>query len=362
MTQPLIREVRLLVLVAVLVAGYGAVVFAIASSVGQTDLLASRKINGSMVMIWMIAIVFAFFGYALNPTLRRRPGRIVDVVIEDARSHLLRADLLIARATTVSAWFVLMLFFTPLKIMMGHVQGFHWDEVLANIDRLVFLSYEPWQVTHLVFGTAPATFLLQLCYNFWFVLMWFGIIYFTLRPENVPLRARYLIGFILSWIVVGSAFAWLLASAGPCFFERAFGDPRFVPLMSRLHLIDAELVSTMPKFGIHALQLQDMLWESFSREKALFGGGISAAPSMHVSLAVLMACAGWQASRKLGWLLSIYAVIIWIGSIHLGWHYAVDGLIALPLTLAIWKLSGWLVERYVLGEQPVAFPQPVLAE
>jgi hypothetical protein len=32
--------------------------------------------------------------------------------------------------------------------------------------------------------------------------------------------------------------------------------------------------------------------------------------------------------------------VIWIGSFHLGWHYALDGLVSVALTFAIWALCG----------------------
>lgn len=71
---------------------------------------------------------------------------------------------------------------------------------------------------------------------------------------------------------------------------------------------------------------------------------------MHVAIAVLIACASWQLNRRLGWVMILFALLIWIGSIHLAWHYAVDGLSALPLALGIWWLSGIIADRFVLAE------------
>jgi hypothetical protein len=34
--------------------------------------------------------------------------------------------------------------------------------------------------------------------------------------------------------------------------------------------------------------------------------------------------------------LSAHAILIFIGSVHLGWHYAVDSYLAWALTLVIW--------------------------
>lgn len=42
-----------------------------------------------------------------------------------------------------------------------------------------------------------------------------------------------------------------------------------------------------------------------------------------------------------GRIMSLY--VVRIASVHLGWHYALDGAVALLLVLPIWKISGWLV-------------------
>ena len=65
-------------------------------------------------------------------------------------------------------------------------------------------------------------------------------------------------------------------------------------------------------------------------------GEISAMPSMHNASALLFALAGYQVNRFWGWVLTVHATLIFIGSIHLAWHYAVDSYFAWGLTLVIW--------------------------
>jgi hypothetical protein len=274
---------------------------------------------------------------------------------------VLKPEWIVARVTAIIAWFGVGYFFFPFKVLIGHLRGFTWDVTLADADRTLFLGVDPWTLTHWLFGSVPATFALHMVYNLWFVLMCASIIYCVMRPENVVVRARYLIGFLLCWMIVGSTFAYIFASAGPCYYDRLFGGDRFAELTLRLQVIDAELKAFAPGLGVHSLRLQERLWTNFTANGAMFGGGISAAPSMHVSLAVLMACAGWQLSRQAGWLLSGFAVLISIGSIHLGWHYAIDGLLSLPLTLVIWKLSGFLVDHIVLRGEIGGLMRPVPA-
>ena len=68
-------------------------------------------------------------------------------------------------------------------------------------------------------------------------------------------------------------------------------------------------------------------------------------PSVHNGLAALFALAGFRIHRKLGWAMTVYAGVIWLGSIHLGWHYAIDGLFAFALAWGIWKVAGRVALR-----------------
>jgi hypothetical protein len=356
------QELRLLALAMAIVSVYGVVVTAFAFDHGQVGLIFADTFSGVMAAIWGVTLGLVFASYLLDLVFRRRPARPLATLAREFREHVLRGDWLLARTSLFAGWFFLMLFFMPFKAMIGHVRGFPLDHRLAALDRLIFAGTDPWRLTHALFGSVPATWALHLAYNMWFGLMWVGIIYLTLRPEKVRLRSQYLIAFLLSWIIIGSFGAYLLASAGPCFYERAFGDPYFRPLMTALASTDASLRQAAPGLGLQALDLQNMLWNSFAARTELFGGGISAMPSMHVSVAVLMACGGWGIGRRLGWAMTAFAVTIWIGSVHLGWHYAVDGIVGAALTLGIWRMSGWLVDRFVLGETPAAALQPALAE
>lgn len=234
--------------------------------------------------------------------------------------------------------------FTVFKSIIPRIQPFVYDYEFMIIDRLIFFGQDPWRVTHALFGDALSTWVLQQFYIYWFALMWFSLAFVTLRSDLRRLRARYLLAFSLSFIVIGSFSALILSSAGPCYFGWATGGPDvYEPLMSRLRDLDAALRSMSPPLELNALLLQDYLKAAHDKGEIVFGGGISAMPSMHVAVAALVALAAWSYQRWLGILLAPFVLIIWIGSIHLGWHYAIDGPVALLLTMVIWWLSGIIV-------------------
>ena len=80
------------------------------------------------------------------------------------------------------------------------------------------------------------------------------------------------------------------------------------------------------------------------------GGGISAIPSVHNAMAVLFALVSFRMNRALGLAMSAFAAFIWVASVYLNWHYAVDGLAGGIGAIVLWKLSGALVEQRFRAE------------
>jgi hypothetical protein len=144
-------------------------------------------------------------------------------------------------------------------------------------------------------------------------------------------RARFWLAFLLTWVLLGTLLATAFASAGPVYYERVTGDPGpFAPLMTRLE--------AQPDLQLH--EGIRGLWALHSAKRFVLGTGISAFPSLHVGIAVLGICAAWPRP----WLSATFALFTLgtlLGSVALGWHYAVDGYASIILVPLIW----WLVGR-----------------
>ncbi len=227
--------------------------------------------------------------------------------------------------------------FNAFKQMILPAAGFRFDPLFADMDRWLFLGNDPWRITHGLFGSPNATFLIDKAYHGWFVPMALGLMICAWLPNaSFRLRTQYLLSYIMMWIGVGSVLAFLLPSAGPCFYENFVGpSPGFQALMERLAADQAALGSP-----ISALTFQSGLLSVFGGDTLIIGGGISAMPSVHNGLAALFAFAAFRINRKLGWAMTGYAGLIWLGSVHLGWHYAIDGLLAFGLAWGIWRVAG----------------------
>lgn len=215
--------------------------------------------------------------------------------------------------------------------------AFSYDTTFRSVD-LVLFGQDPWRLSH---GQPWRTEFAGMLYYGWYAPMMLGVLVCGLAGARPGFRDQYLLAFVLTWLVVGSLMAYLFPAAGPCFWGDFVAGPNpYADLLASLEKDVALSASYNP-----VLDAQDYLRSAFGREPVV-GGGISAMPSMHVALATLFACAAWAFNRFAGLALSAFAACIWWASVHLGWHYFVDGLVAVPLTIGVWILSGaWVASR-----------------
>jgi PAP2 superfamily len=171
----------------------------------------------------------------------------------------------------------------------------------------------------------------------------FGVILWQMGNLKRPrLRMQFFLTYVLLWALLGNVAATLLSSVGPVYYGRLTGlsDP-FAPLMDYLHAAN-EVVPVL------ALNVQDMLWKSYSENGLAIIGGITAMPSMHIATSTSFALVAFATDRRLGYLFAAFAVIIQIGSVHLGLHYAIDGYAAAIGTCLIWLAVGWLLRQRIV--------------
>ena len=343
------REVRAAGLCAAIVGLYTIAVLATGRvNLFDFGLLFSRYLSGSLSL--MIFILVAAFGWF---ALTRRPASPARAIAGWLRDRW-RRDRLASFFLPPLLFALLMAAFNSFKQMVLPAAGFSFDPMFAEMDRALGLGHDPWRITHALFGSPEATWWLDRAYHGWFLPMSLGLMVCALLPASTwRLRTRYMLSYAMIWIGIGSFLAFLLPSAGPCFYSQFVGPaPEFQVLMDRLASQQAALGSP-----VSALIFQEVLLSLHGSNELAVGAGISAMPSVHNGLAILFAIAAFKIDRRFGWVMSGYAAIIWIGSIHLGWHYAIDGLVALPLVLGIWRMTGWVadwLERPSPQQAPVA--------
>ena len=224
--------------------------------------------------------------------------------------------------------------FAAWKSLIPAVHPFSMDPLLAHLDAMLH-------------GGAPDRLLERLplipldrIYFFaWGELLVLALVVLAWRAET-----RVLLAFLLTWILLGTVVAMAVPSAGPPYFLALTGRNDYSGLFTRL-----EHANGVP---LIALQIQRNLWRVYQTGSVAAASGISAFPSMHVAVPALLAFAAWGRSRLLSLLLGVFAMIILLSSVALGWHYAVDGYASVLGAGAIWVLVSRLPMRSVFGDRP----------
>ena len=284
------------------------------------------------------ALVFVLV-YPLAVMLFRRPRRLLAYMAQDLRHRLLTPERLLSGLLVLSVLPIFISVFTSFKILIPAIQPYSWDPLFAAWDRALHGGIDPWLLLQPLFGRPLLTSIVNAGYHLWFFLL-YGIVFWqAFSLGNRVLRAQFFLAFLLSWSLLGNGAATLLASVGPCYYGAVTGLPDpFAPLMA--YLSQANEI-----FPVWALGVQDMLWQGYQSDIVERGHGISAMPSMHVAAAFLFTLLCWRVDRRLGALMIFFTLLTLVGSVHLGWHYAIDGYVSLVAMVPIWRLAGWLAAR-----------------
>ena len=306
-------------------------------------LLASKGINpgvGGIIvnaqLFGMFFVVLACWDAGRELYLKRPDSPVAHLKARYTSEPFLKAAL--AGLPMQGVAILLLPYFSAMKSAIPLFNDYVWDDAFVAWDRAIFLGYDAWEVMQPVLGFPIVTAFLALLYQLWFLLLYPGVIFFAYARIDSSIRRQFFLSYVLSWTLVGGAMATWLASVGPCFVGPMFGDPRFDDQMAYLNAANEQI-------PVMTLRVQELLLEWYGQAEGGLGSGITAMPSMHCAIAFLY----WIAVRRIhrGWgaFFGVFFFITWISSVHLAYHYAVDGLVSLLAVAAIW----WLSERVIAG-------------
>ncbi|MEL7444486.1 MAG: phosphatase PAP2 family protein [Pseudomonadota bacterium] len=277
-----------------------------------------------------------------------RPDSPIDHLKARYGSKTVR-DAAIAGAPFLAIAIVLLPFFSKMKSAIPLFNDYTWDAAFVRWDQAIFFGYDAWEIFQPVLGFPIVTAFLALLYHLWFLLLYPGVLFFAFGKMDSKLRRQFFLTYMLSWTLVGGAMATWLASVGPCFIGPIFGETQFDEQMAYLRAANEQV-------PIMTLNVQEMLLEWYFERSTGLGSGITAMPSMHCAIAFLY----WIAVRRVhsGWgaFFGVFFFVTWISSVHLAYHYAVDGLVSLIAVAGIW----WVAERLIGAWDEFASAQATL--
>lgn len=282
----------------------------------------------SLVPLFLASMIIWRFSYMAASV---RPAKPIGWLVQDFKQTFLRDNLrLLSGFIAVFALIFFVAVFAYVKEAIPRMNPFTWDETFARWDQNLHGGVDPYTWLAPVYANGLMIRIADTAYSAWFLFIYFFAFIACMDRENPVRRNGYLIAFILCWIIGGSVLATVFASVGPIYFDDfGFGD-QFLPLRDTL-------------WGIHdhkpllAVEMQTKLLQNHQISSGV--SGISAMPSMHLATSWLMAFQAFRYSTKLGWIMVGFAGLIQLGSVILGWHYAVDGYAGFLVALICWCIG-----------------------
>jgi len=328
---------------------YAALAVILGRLTGYSRIVDVQIYGADLLEVLSVFAVGLTLGHAIWMTVVVRPdGRLLPAIFGDYLRRFVRPKRTAAFLLVVCISPLFFSAFSSFKRLIPYYNPWHWDATFKDWDKWLHFGRHPWELTHALFGSPAASGVISLTYNVWYFVIFLTFIWQAGHTSRPRLRTQYLYSFILTWIILGTVLATALASVGPVYYGRVVGgtDP-FAPLMHRLYEINAAWeVWTLP------LPLQERLWAVHESQGLMFGSGISAMPSLHVATTTLTMILAWKFNRVAGTAMTMFLVLIQIGSVHLGWHYAIDGYLSIALVFPIWfgvgRVLDWRERRKVV--------------
>lgn len=230
-----------------------------------------------------------------------------------------------------------MLFLYPLiigvycagRLWLNREVPFTWDARLADVEG-------QWLTEQLIAALAafpPLYRLTEFLYGVVWIAATYGVMTWVALWERSKARTQYFLTLAIVFPLAGNLLAGLLMSAGPAYYGEVVQGVN--PYAYSLSLLDT--TSTYMRPGQHAL------WSWYCAGAGFPSTGVTAMPSMHLVVATLASCAFWERGAKV---LAVAVVLFTlIGSTVTLWHYWLDGIAGIAVTLAVWFAVAPVIRR-----------------
>ncbi len=221
--------------------------------------------------------------------------------------------------------------FTAMKNNLRFFNNYNWDERLADLDKAIHFGLDAWVLYVDIFGDVSFSVMEFFYLPVWLLFFIVTVVHCIFFEKNKLFKRKYLITYAFTWIFMGNVLAAGFLSGGPVYYSNfTDGSIRFEDLFS----YQRNLGFAETRF----FEVQKFLWQEYESENFQIGTGISAFPSMHVSIATLSALYLCRKGLFFALIGVSYVVFIQIASVLSGYHYAIDGYVPIIFILFVWHL------------------------
>lgn len=168
-------------------------------------------------------------------------------------------------------------------------------------------------------------------YYYWFYLKAAAIAYFISRRDAK--KCDMFLSTLFFMYGIGVVVGLLLPSFGPFYILK--------DSFPASDMVNCRIVQTVLSTISDGVSYSSMI----SGDNLFFGYGLMAMPSLHVSVCFLYVVFFWNENRILRAIAIVYLFVIFLTSMMSGWHYAIDGYAAIPLTFISIYLSRVILDN-----------------
>lgn len=185
------------------------------------------------LVLWLAGCAVALFRL-LDLGVRHREPSPLRVLMRSLGAFLSDRNRTANSLNGLAALIIFAAGFSVLKGAIAILAPFHWDEAFARWDRVLHFGRAPHEWLWWLVEQPIAVWLINLGYNFWFVVLAGSMLVAAISRCDTRLRHQFLVSLILVWVLAGFFVATAFSSAGPCYFARLGLGAEYQPLMDAL--------------------------------------------------------------------------------------------------------------------------------
>ena len=303
-------------------------------------IISNARMTGYMLIAFLGFAVIWFFIRALFTSLRAGQGLPgVKTAFNAYTDAFFTAQRIISGLVGTILYMLIGLIISVGKSLILYVNDYAADPVLSQADKIMHGGVYPHEIIVPIVDQLNLFGFVNFAYLLWFPVMFLASAWVVFCEADNIRRMQFLWSSLILWVVVGVIGAMIFSSVGPIYFSY------FYPYLNDPY---AGFVDHLRKVNdvteLNVITMAGVLLGFAMDDRVIDLNGISAMPSMHVAIVTLIALYAFSYSRLAGCVAVFYVFMIMIGSVALGWHYAIDGYVSVILTCLLWWITGWLAK------------------